>query len=171
MILVSISGIVGKYLYTRIPRSRSGLELTLREVDSRRRDLLLRIAGVTGLDVDEVKATLDAAISSPRSQGVGGALLAMLTSDFARWKTARQLHRKIRERSSGSRKLDKAVLRDVTKLARREIALTQQRRMLDVTQRIFGYWHVLHRPFSITAFVAVMIHVVLVVALGVTWLW
>jgi hypothetical protein len=51
------------------------------------------------------------------------------------------------------------------------MALTQQVRMLDATQRIFRYWHIAHRPFALTALAAVVIHVVVVVTLGVTWFW
>jgi hypothetical protein len=59
----------------------------------------------------------------------------------------------------------------VIRLVRRQITLTQQRRMLEATQNVFRFWHVVHRPFSITAFVAVIIHVVVVVAMRVTWFW
>jgi hypothetical protein len=50
------------------------------------------------------------------------------------------------------------------------MSLTQQTRMLDATHRVFRYWHVAHRPFAITALVAVVIHVAVVVAVGATWL-
>ena len=59
----------------------------------------------------------------------------------------------------------------VVHLASREISLAQQARMLDATQRVFGYWHVAHRPFAVTALVAVVIHVAVVVAVGATWFW
>jgi hypothetical protein len=42
--------------------------------------------------------------------------------------------------------------------------------MLQATQRVFRFWHVAHLPFAVTAFVAVTIHVVVVVTLGVTWI-
>ena len=51
------------------------------------------------------------------------------------------------------------------------VPLTQQVRMLGVTHRLFRYWHVAHRPFAITALIAVVIHVAVVVALGATWFW
>lgn len=55
------------------------------------------------------------------------------------------------------------------KLASREIALSQQVRMLEATQRVFRYWHVAHKPFALTALFAVVVHVAVVVALGATW--
>jgi hypothetical protein len=168
LLVVALSGIVGKYLYVRIPRSRSGLEMSLEEVDRRRRELLRRIVAATGLEASEVESLLDGPKESGTRRGVLGGLLAMVAGDLARARAVRRLKARIRA-SRGAHRLSRAALREVTRLARREVALTQQRRMLDTTQRIFGYWHVVHRPFSATAFVAVTIHVVVVVTLGVTW--
>ena len=69
------------------------------------------------------------------------------------------------------RDADRAAIRAVLRLASQEVALAQQARMLDATQSVFRYWHVLHRPVAIAALVAVLVHVVVVVALGATWLW
>ena len=57
------------------------------------------------------------------------------------------------------------------RLARREMALTQQARLLEGTQRVFRLWHVAHRPVAIGALIAVLVHVGVVVAVGATWLW
>ena len=171
MVMVSLSGIVGKYLYTHIPRSKNGLALTLEDINSKRGELLDRIAAMTGLPRDEVAAALATTETGSARGGTGAAFAALLSSDLVRWRIMRRLRRKLRDRNEKKRALDKKTLREVARLARREIAMTQQLRMLSATQRLFGFWHVLHRPFSITAFVAVTIHVVLVVSLGVTWLW
>jgi hypothetical protein len=49
------------------------------------------------------------------------------------------------------------------------MALAQQAAMLDGAQRIFRWWHVAHRPFAVTALVAVLLHVAVAVAMGQTW--
>jgi len=67
------------------------------------------------------------------------------------------------------RRSDAAMLKEVLRLANRELALVQQSRMLGATQNILRFWHVAHRPLAITALVAVVIHVVVVVSLGATW--
>ena len=41
--------------------------------------------------------------------------------------------------------------------------------MIHATQRLFRYWHVAHMPIAITGLLAVTVHVVAVIALGVTW--
>ena len=171
MMIVCASGIVGRYVYVRIPRTRSGVELTREEAQVQRQTLLTRIAERSGLDVEKVQEAL--AVDRPRDERLGllRALLAMVENDFARWRMARRLRRRWSALGVGGRTIPKATLDEIVRLAQREMALEQQSRLLEATQRIFKFWHVAHRPIAITALVAVIIHVAVVVALGATWFW
>lgn len=169
MLVVCTSGVVGRYLYVRIPRSRSGVASSREEVTIERRTLVTEIAAATGLDPFVVERTLSVAGAS-ESTGVIRTLTHLVSDDIVRWRLTRALRRQLsRARHTGT--LDKKTIDRVVDLASREIALAQQLRMLDATQRVFGYWHVAHRPFAVTALVAVIIHVAVVVAVGATWFW
>jgi len=167
MLLVSLSGIVGKYLYAHIPRSRAGVELSMKELEQRRTELTNEIARKAGLESAEVEAATAFASDRRGARGVLATLGTLLAGDLVRF----ILTRKLRRRWGKQCQLDKQALREVVRLVRRQIRMTQQRRMLEATQRVFRFWHVVHRPFSITAFVAVMVHVAVVVTMGVTWFW
>jgi len=167
MLAVCASGVVGRYLYTHIPRGRGGIELTLNEVQDRRDRLVQRIAAETGFDRDAVATALAAAVPVDSPHGIAGTVAALVTADYRRWRGARRL--RAAWHAAGGEKLDRRVLGDALRLARREITLTQQLGMLQATQQVFRFWHVAHRPFAVTAFIAVAIHVVVVVTLGVTW--
>lgn len=171
MIVVCISGIAGRYLYVRIPRSQSGLELSAEETAIKRGTLILGIATQTGLPAEEIEAILNPDPHPTEGLGVLRSIGLMLRDDLARRRAARELRRRVEARNGTTRRLDRRSLRAVLHLANREIALTQQVRMLGVTHRLFRYWHVAHRPFAITALIAVVIHVAVVVALGATWFW
>jgi hypothetical protein len=170
MLVVCLSGIVGKYLYARIPRSRGGLELNLEQVGSERTTLQRYIASSAGIPPEEVGRLL--AIDSRPYTGLGPlrTLARMMSDDLDRFRAARRLRRGLRGGSGRGRGVDRRVVALVLRLARREMALHQQTRMLDATQRVFRYWHVAHRPVAITAMIAVLVHVVTAIALGVTWL-
>lgn len=168
MLVVCGSGVVGRYLYVRIPRSQSGVASSREEVTIERRTLITEIAATTGLDPFDVEKSLTVS-GADTSSGILRTLLHLLSDDITRWRLTRQLRRCLRSVKKSA--LDKKKIDRVVALASREIALSQQLRMLDATKRIFGYWHVLHRPFAVTAFVAVVIHVAVVVAVGATWFW
>jgi hypothetical protein len=169
MLVVCASGVVGRYLYVRIPRSRSGVASTREEVAVERRALITDIAAETGLDPFVVEQTLAVSVSTD-STGVVRTLLHLASNDVTRWRATRALRKRL-ESARDIEALDAGSIDRVVELAGREISLAQQLRMLDATQRVFGYWHVAHRPFAVTALVAVIIHVAVVVAVGATWFW
>ncbi|HZE93847.1 MAG TPA: hypothetical protein VEZ49_03995, partial [Gemmatimonadales bacterium] len=170
MMVVWLSGIVGRYIYARIPRGRAGVELTREEIARRRAALLVQIAQHSGLDLATIQEILSPTPAAQRP-GVWGTLKRMVADDFARRAAERRLRRLWDARGPRRRAADRAVIRSVMRLARQEVALAQQVRMLDATQAVFRYWHIFHRPVAIAALVAVLVHVAVVVALGATWLW
>lgn len=169
ILVVCASGVIGRYLYTRIPRSRSGIELNIEEVAAERRSLITVIAGSTGLNPMEIERSLNQSTRPYTGLGVLGTLRRMVADDFARWRIARELRRTWSRQQGG--RVDQEAIRKAVALASREMALTQQSRMLAATHQVFRYWHVAHRPFALAALGAVLIHVVVVLLLGVTWLW
>jgi hypothetical protein len=170
IMLVCASGVIGRYLYTRIPRTRSGVELSLEQVATQRRVLILEIAATTGLSSDAVERALEDRGVRRADANALRVLYELLTSDLRRWRRTRALRRRWRALTRGRQALAKTELAEVIRLANREISLDQQSRMLAATHRVFRYWHVAHRPVAISALLAVIIHVVVVVAVGATWI-
>ncbi|MFQ5768289.1 MAG: hypothetical protein ACE5ID_09950, partial [Acidobacteriota bacterium] len=172
MLVVSLSGIMGRYIYARIPRRRDGIEISLKELQKAREDLIQKISSVTGLERPTVEAKLAVDPVSLAELGPLATMVRLVRDDVGRWRAARELRRLARDvNPGGARRLSRASLRHGLKLARRQMALSQQVRMLDATHSIFRYWHVAHRPIAVSALVAVTVHVLIVVGIGQTWLW
>lgn len=167
MMIVIASGVIGRYLYVRIPRARNGVELTREEVAGRHRELIGELAETTGLAVDVVERTLDLGTPAVTEQGLGKILLRMLADDLTRWRRTAELQRRWASVAPAGRPLSKAALGEAVRLASQEMSLQQQSRMLEATHRVFRFWHVAHRPFAVTAMVAVIIHIIVVLAVGV----
>ncbi len=169
MLVVSLSGIIGRYVYVRIPRSRSGVEIGAADLAQRRRQLLVDLAGITGLARHVVESTLAADPVPPGRRGVLASLVQMVRDDFARRRAAQKIRRAWEALGPDRPPLDEQKLEEVARLAHQEMALDQQLRLLESSQRIFGYWHAFHKPVAVSAFVAVSIHVIVVVLVGATW--
>ena len=170
ILVVCASGVVGRYLYTRIPRGKSGVELDRAGVAAERRALLTELAATTGLLPDDIERRLAIRSRTTEPRALPAAFLALLRADLARWRAVGRFRRELRTLPGGAQ-LEGKALRRVARLAAREAALGEQVRMLEATHRIFRFWHVAHRPVALTALVAVVVHVAVVVALGATWLW
>lgn len=169
MLVVIASGIVGRYLYTRIPRARSGIELTREEVTAQRRELMQELAAATGLTPDMLETTLHGDQTPDEHENALRVIARLVANDLFRWRRTRELRQRWAALAPNDRPLDDRQLRDAVRLANRELSLEQQSRMLDATHRVFRFWHVAHRPFAVTALLAVVIHVIVVVAVGATW--
>lgn len=169
MLIVVASGFIGKYIYARIPRSRNGLELSLEEIRARGTTVMRSIQATTGLAEDDLRRAFGMAAPLERRPGLLGTLRHMIHDDLQRGQTLKRLRHEWSTPDARGRRLDPAHLEEALQLARDQIATEQQVRLLEATQAIFKFWHAAHRPVAITAFVAVVIHVVVVVALGATW--
>jgi hypothetical protein len=166
MFVVSLSGIVGRYLYTHIPRSRAGVELSMEDASNERKALITNMAAATGMVPAEIERRL--AVDPRPYDGLDPirTIGRMVQDDMLRWKTLAHLKQELSRPHAGHAALKGTELKETLRLARQEMKLTQQLRMLDATRKVFGYWHVAHRPFAITALIAVIVHVVIAVWIG-----
>ena len=170
MFVVFLSGLVGRYLYVRIPRHRDGLALDRDEIGNERERLLFELAAETGLPADEVRSVLAGPVDSCGGLGLAGTVRKMITDDVARRRSARALMHRLARGKKGRSDLDRGTLRRVLRMARREMALAQQVRMLEASQRALRFWHVAHRPLAVTALMAVIVHIAVAILFGATWL-
>jgi hypothetical protein len=170
MIVVCLSGIVGRYLYVHIPRSAAGIELTVQEATAERARLLADIAHAARLPAAQVEHLLRCDPTPCRGHGVLRTARQMLRDEAQRWRASAAL-RRICASNPQRHRLNRRALRRLLRLARREMALTQQVRMLGATHHLFRLWHLAHRPFALAALAAVVVHVGVAVAMGMTWFW
>lgn len=166
MLVVIASGVVGRYLYVRIPRARNGVELTREEVANSRRELIGSLALTTGLSIDVVERTLDIAPPPAGRQSIIGIFARLIADDLLRWRRTAALRRRWASVAPSGHPLSRTALADAVRIASQEMSLRQQALMLDATHRVFRFWHIAHRPFAITALIAVVVHIAVVIAMG-----
>lgn len=167
MIFVALSGIFGRYIYTQIPKTTDGDELGLDELT--RENEVLRMRLRTQFHLDD--ATLEAidAVSTLRP---GGEEVSVLRSIFTLLRD--DLSRRGRFRAVRARLLEAALPHEqidhVLAVARKKALLVRKIAFFDTARYLFQYWHVIHLPFSIIMFLILIVHVVLTVSLGYTWI-
>jgi len=113
MVLVVLSGVVGRYIYVQIPRSLDGKALGMREIEAQ---------------------------------------IHFIADEF------------------GSNETNNHQKKDVKKNLRKLKSLQRQLAQLDKMQRWFSYWHIFHKPFALIMLVIVIIHVIVTLLMGYTWI-
>jgi hypothetical protein len=96
------------------------------------------------------------------------AFVRLVQDDLFRIATLHQIEKEWSSPDDPASKLDRRTRARAIATARREMALDQQLRALEMTRRIFGLWHIAHRPFALTALIGVTLHVVLAIVLAST---
>jgi hypothetical protein len=173
MLAVSISGVIGRYLYSQIPRSLNAAELTMKELRDVQNSLAEQLAQQNLLP----KADLHSLLKLPTTQQVENmwmlnALVYMIVLDVIRWFRIARLRRHALNKSeifstmggllpTGNRDLEKVIA-----TAREEAATAKRVLFLSRAQQVFHLWHVVHKPFSYTFAILALVHIGVVVALG-----
>ncbi len=171
MFLVCCSGVVGRYLYCKIPRTLGGIELTMDEI-ARERDMLLsQIAAETGTDIRKMMDRLSPKVPEYENLGLITTMKQLLRDDWERRRAVRSFMKEWRASVEGGRVIGPKSVKRVLYLANLQIAHAQQTRALESTHRVFAFWHVAHRPIAVTALIAVTLHVAVVVLMRATWFW
>jgi hypothetical protein len=173
MMAVVASGIVGRYLYAQIPRSRKDAELSLADLQKMHSQLGEDLRGQT-LIAKDMWHRLAAPVRREEvlRMSVGKALARMLFLDLARPFHIAALRRQELSRWEQIRTLGGLLasshsdLERVIALARRQSWLAAKICFLDRAGRIFKMWHVVHRPFSYAFLSLVAIHIGMAVWMG-----
>ena len=153
MVAVALSGVLGRYIYRQIPHSRAGDELSLAAVEELDRELSRQLVESFGLPLEavaELEAAAEAGLEPNRP--LPSLLVAAVADALA---LRRRLRRFRRQHPTLEPRLGRRFARTVTRkaLLRRRLVLWPALR------RIFHYWHVVHKPFAVTMYLFMIVHV------------
>jgi hypothetical protein len=164
MIAVAVSGVLGRYLYLQIPRTRAGEELALADLEKEDRALGERLRSEFRLD-DALLKRLDAlAGEAPPSAGLGSAVFGLFSAQLLLPFRLRAFEREWR---GGGRQ----ALGELVRVARRKTVVRRRIVFWEALHRLFHYWHVIHKPFAVVMYVFMVVHVVVASMTGYGWAW
>ncbi len=167
MTAVVLSGIIGRYLYTQIPRGLQGNEIPLAELNAeneRLRGTLVKQFGVPAAFLQRIDA-LALPPNSATEMKTLDLLRFFLVNDVTRRTRLRSLLHQMRRAG-----LQPRVLGQLRHIANRRIVLTRRIAFLSRLRNLFHYWHVVHLPFSIIMFVILFIHIAVAFVFGYRWI-
>ena len=173
MLMVTLSGFIGRYLYSQIPRNLNAAELSRKEIQEKEE--------VLKKELEEQRKTfgfsVDALYQLPSAADVSrtplfASLLSMILIDFKRPFRASRV--RLQQVGFGTwvfsffgllptrdHKLERAI-----RVAQKEATLSKSIVFLGRTQQIFQLWHVIHRPFSYAFAILAIVHIGIVLFMG-----
>lgn len=160
MVLVVLSGFVGRYLYVRMPRSIRGTELSLEELTQRATEL--------GAEMDEtgVPPAMAAKIADFERHALADGELhpsfrGLFLGDWRMRRELRGLNLEIRRSGIAPEKLEELLrlIGERTTLLRRIAHLSQ-------TKKLFALWHVFHQPLVYLMLAIAALHIAVALYMG-----
>ncbi len=162
MVLVVASGVVGKYIFALIPRSLSGMELNRIEMEAEEIGLTFEMRKLLPAQHPfwQRLAAIETGASPNRPR------LEHLHLVFEPAQLRRQLRKMLRLSSGLDRRQQKRLIVLVVK----RHMIHHKALLMQDTLRILHYWHLVHQPFVVIMFLVLLLHVLIAVHLGYTWI-
>jgi hypothetical protein len=173
MLMVTLSGFVGRYLYSQIPRSLNAAELSMKEIQDKEEALKKELEeqrATFGFSVDALYQ-LPSAAEVARTPAVAS-LVSMFLIDFKR--PFRTSFVRLQQAGFGAwvfslfgllstrnQKLERAL-----RVAQKQASLSKSILFLSRTQQVFQLWHVVHRPFSYAFAILAILHIGIALFMG-----
>lgn len=173
MVAVSLSGVIGRYLYGQIPRRLNSAEMSAQELQEVLAGLAQQLKQQRLSPEEDVRSLLR--LPSPervQEMSIIGALGYMMALDVGRAFRIANLRRRalaLSERLTtlgGFLPTRHAALERAVSTARAQAATAKRILFLSRSQQVFHLWHVVHKPFSYSFALLAIIHIVVVMIMG-----
>jgi hypothetical protein len=173
MVIVALSGFVGRYIYAQIPRSLGFAEVSLKDAKELSDKLTEQLSSLGILSPKDVETLVRFPSSREFEQmSVLTALWKMMVFDMEYpmrvWRLRQKMlwsHRKTLS-LVGLRRTHNVKLENAIATAREQAVLTKKITFLSKTHQMLHLWHMIHRPFSYSFALLASIHVILMLMLG-----
>jgi len=158
MVLVVLSGFVGRYLYVRVPKTLRGTELTYEELASRTAELTAELAA------EGLPSSIAGRIEEFEKHGSPGgekSVGALFLGEIRLGRALGSLKREIRRMGIGGQRLE-----ETFRLIQERAVLRRRIVYLGRTKKLFSLWHVFHQPLVYVMLAIAVLHVAVAIYLG-----
>lgn len=166
MVLVVLSGVVGRFIYIQIPRTIQGKEIDMNDLVLMREELMEKMKLEMLFDVRLIKE-LDELASPDRYKSLN--ILDTLFIYFKDFFRIRSFQSKLKKNLAIAG-FSKFKRKEIKNKAEAEIIISRRLGMLRTMQNLFRYWHVAHLPFALAMFIIMVIHVIVTITFGYKWI-
>ena len=145
-LLIVLSGFVGRYIYTAVPRTPSGVELSLEELKEQVARLENELADLQ--DNLSPRLPLETTPAASGASPVFGRSWYELQSLLSAWSSRRKLPEAARKKA-----------RRLAELVQQRDRVRRQIQSLSSVRRLLAIWHAVHIPLGLTLFAMAFFHI------------
>lgn len=166
MVAVFLSGIVGRFIYVRIPHTIEGKEMSIQQINNINENLTIKLMSNYNLNSETIeKIENNARIERKERKLFIDLLLSILPNYFQNKQKVRLIKNELSKNMI--KKKDK---KEIIKIVKRKISISNKIYYLRLMQSLFKYWHVAHLPFALIMMIIMLIHIAVTVSFGYKWI-
>lgn len=164
MLSVASSGVIGRFLYSQIPKNLQGNELTADQITNELDRLSAKMA-TSPIGIRLTNTIYRGFASLPKPETTWKAVNTFSKLLLLRRSIRRSVHGLIAA-SVHSRHAAKEMEATATAF----VSLIQKSLVLNQVGKLFYYWHAIHIPFTVIMFITLAAHIIVTVVLGYRWI-
>jgi len=170
MIAVAVSGIIGRYFYTRIHRGLYGKRANIEELREEITDSMENSRGLAAIlpkFINELHAVSEKLTGDQytRSISMSHSLSWIVKYYVVRLRLYLLINKELHEQTANSKAMHnnaKNLRKTANAYATQQVGLMRQVAQLAVYERLFSLWHVFHMPLFLLLVVSALVHVLAV---------
>nr|WP_321358227.1 hypothetical protein [uncultured Draconibacterium sp.] len=164
MVAVVLSGVIGRVIYLQIPRTIEGREMSLNELNKMEAELWTQFSeGNEALS--EGLHKVNAALKTQSYRENGNYVLRLTKRLSFERSLIAELQKELKEKGFKGKNYRKAI-----KILKSKIIMNRRIAWLSTMQKLMRYWHVAHLPFALIMLVIMLVHIVVALLFGYTWI-
>lgn len=164
MVMVFLSGVIGRFIYIQIPRTIEGREMSLSEVRNLKKNVSELLSDVIDSESESYQIITES-VKRKFTTNEGNLLSLIIRTFFEDRRTVKNVKRVLKQNE-----IARSQRKKVVKLVKSEISLNRRIDRLQTMQNLFKYWHVAHLPFAIVMLIIMLIHVGVTITFGYRWI-
>ncbi|MBZ0182415.1 MAG: hypothetical protein K8F60_08155 [Melioribacteraceae bacterium] len=160
MVAVVLSGVIGRFIYVQIPRTIQGEELSLnqlKEITDKIHDNMISNFQLTS----EVINKIEEKNKVEYKLNFTIFIKEFLKGFFINYEVKNYL-KKLNVSSK--------TIEEISKSIKQQFIINRKIKYLKTMQKYFRYWHIVHLPFAIIMLIIMIIHVIVSIVFGYTWI-
>lgn len=167
MIIVVLSGIVGRIIYIQLPRTVQGITESLDEIE---KDINKLLSAIDIRIQTQIKNFLEDNFREYYSLSFKENFLGSLKSVFVVNKLKRKRLNALKRLIKNNKELNYNEKRKIIRITKKILSFKSKQALYDSFESLFRYWHIFHLPFAITMFFLMFIHIIVAIIFGATWI-
>jgi hypothetical protein len=160
MVAVVLSGVIGRFIYVQIPRTIQGEELSLnqlRELTDKIHDNMISNFQLTSEVINKIEE---------KNKVEYKLNFTIFIKEFLKgFFIIYEVKNYLKKLNVSSKTIE-----EISKSIKQQFIINRKIKYLKTMQKYFRYWHIVHLPFAIIMLIIMIIHVIVSIVFGYTWI-